>query len=428
MTKIHPPLAGIAVFMLLSLCLTGCGIGDIFRRPPKPVPNAEWMELEVRRRISSMSVEQKASQVLMTGIDGREYSPSYLRKRFGGTVPGAILLFRYNIPASPASLWSFLHDSASELELMGEGISPLFAIDHEGGDVYRTGRLTTRLPSADWVARNMKPDEAALLYEYAGRQLAALGVGMNLAPVAEPLTELNSAFLGTRSYSASPEMTAVFARSALQGYRRAGVFSVLKHFPGNGAADPHAALSRIDLSLAELEKGPCAPFRALIAEKPDAMLVSHVIVSCIDPDLPFCLSEKGINGFLRGSLGFSGLVITDDLSMAALTASGIPTGEAAIRALRAGCDLLMTSAPDIRSLVQAISAEAGTDSAFAARLDEAVCRILELKTRQGLVKTGQERYSESRYRTASVSGGASFPREHYREARRLGDSLLEAFE
>ena len=209
----------------------------------------------------------------------------------------------------------------------------------------------------------------------------------------------NKEFLGTRTFSDSKENVVSYAGAALRAYRSSGVLTVLKHFPGNGEGDPHTGLPHLDVTRRELLETYAGTFTSLLTEKPDAILVSHIIVSSIDPDTPFCLSREGVTGLLRKSLGFDGVVITDDISMGALVKNGYSSSEAAVLALEAGCDMIMTSAPDIRSISSAIAERASKDSLFSARLDEAVRRILVMKSKVGLVKTAQERYSRSRFET-----------------------------
>ena len=381
---------------------------------------------EIRATVSGMTVHEKASQVLMVSIDGNEHFPPYLYSHFSDTVPGAILLFKYNIADTPKGVHSYLTSCDDAFARMGAVVPVIYAIDHEGGDVYRTGHVTTRLPSAKHVADTMSVSRAQRLYELSGQQLAALGIRMNLAPVSEALTVSNRQFLGTRSYSTSPDVVGKYASAAVKGYRKAGIRTVLKHFPGNGAGDPHEGLPVLDASRDKLESVYIAPFRKTLASSPDAVLVSHIIVSAIDPGVPFCLSRKGVTGLLRKKLGFSGLVITDDISMSALASRGVSSGKTAVLALRAGCDMIMTSDSDVRSISSAIAAEATKDPVFMSRLDEAVTRILVLKERTGIIPASVKRHRDSR--SKSVAQPVDFPvfdQSSYQVARKNADQILE---
>jgi len=386
----------------------------------------QLMDQEISATIASMSISEKSSQVLMTGIDGKESFPSNMLRHFNGVIPGAVLLFKYNIAESPEAVQHYIDSSSKSFESLGARVPVLFAIDHEGGDVVRTGKVLSRLPSAQSVAANFGIDRAETLYALSGTQLASLGIRMNLSPVAEAMTVTNKEFLGTRSFSSSGETVVSYASAALRGYRSSGVLAVLKHFPGNGQGDPHTGLPKLDVSRNELAEKYTSTFFSLLKEKPDAILVSHIIVSSIDPDTPFCLSREGVTGLLRKSLGFDGVVITDDISMGALAKNGYSSCDASLLALEAGCDMIMTSAPDIRDISSAIAARASKDRLFSARLDESVRRILVMKARIGLVKTAQERYSRSRFATSrSEQLISNFKLDIFYNARKKAGLLLE---
>jgi beta-N-acetylhexosaminidase len=383
-------------------------------------------EKEIRSVFASLSIEQKSSQVLMTGIDGKTAFAPYLNRYFSGVVPGAILLFSYNISDTPGKVHAFLQSCAAGFKGLDTSVPVLFAIDHEGGEVYRTGRVTTRLPSQEFVAGHFSPALARSLYENAGLQLSLLGIRMNLAPVVETLSPRNQVFLGTRAFSFRPDVVLRYARAAISGYREAGVLTVLKHFPGNSAGDPHSELPCLDIGLAEFRSVYVKPFRELLGENPDAILASNIVVTSLDPGVPFCLSKKGVTGIIRDSLKFDGLVITDDISMGAIKKAGFTSDQAAVRALEAGCDMIMSSDADIRSIANAIASKARSDIRFSSRLDEAVLRILRVKSRAGLVKTVIPGYSKSPKKDTSVIPvNQNFDSGEWARVRANGDKILE---
>ena len=381
---------------------------------------------DVRSIFNAMTPGEKAAQVLMTGIDGKESFAKYLYGHFEGTVPGAILLFKSNVADSPEGVFTFLQDCDRAFDSLSSPAPVLFAIDHEGGLVYRMGTVTSRLPSAADVATHLDVATARALYESAGTQLSTLGIHMNLAPVAETLMDENKEFLGTRSFSSSGKLASAYAAAAVYGYQKAGVAAVVKHFPGNGSGDPHRKLPVIDVSRKALEKNFIAPFKATMKSRPDAVLVSHVIVSAIDPDAPFCLSHRGVTGLLRRELGFDGLVITDDIAMSALSKNGYEPEQAAVLALHAGCDMIMTSSPDIRSVARAIADEAIRDKQFSKRLDEAVLRVLNVKARVGLISTSRKRFARFVHQAGGSPGSSDrFDVTGFLAARKEGDRILE---
>ncbi len=337
--------------------------------------------------MSSMSLEAKASQVLMTSIDGKYAFPKHLTSHFRGVVPGAVLLFGFNIADSPSGVRQYIESCNRAFANLGGDVPVLFAVDNEGGSVFRTDSVMRRLPSARAVSKRLTPLEAEELYARSARDLSALGIHLNLAPVAEVSPSSADDFLGDRTYGSDPSLVSSYALAAFRGYARSGVISCAKHFPGTSREDPHLKATELNASIHELRSRYAASFLPLFASGLQALLVTGVRVSAIEPDVPFCLSKKGVTGFLRNELSYTGLVITDDIAMAAITPKGEDVAFSAVRAIHAGVDCVMVSSPSIRPIARSIAERATEDTQFAERLDEAVTRIIAVKISAGLVPT-----------------------------------------
>lgn len=359
---------------------------------------------EAERRLASMSLEEKAAQVLFIGVEGSGKPSSASLALLEDLRVGGVLLFGFNLSPEPAEAGVFtsqLQDAAERAYLQGESRSdsqrefrrdspiPLIvAIDHEGGSVFRfKGPGITRLPSPKSVGERGEPNAAryaALLGKAAGSELRSLGITMNLAPVVELLTDENAAFLGTRSYGSSGKEADADAGAFIEGLQSEGVVAVAKHFPGNAAADPHKVLPLLDLSESAYKRDCLPRFSSAIRHRVSAIMISHVLFPAVDPDKPASLSPLVVRGELRGRLGFRGLAITDDLCMRAVSSS-ISLEKAAVEALVAGEDFLMIV--DMRQAARARDAivkAVDTGLIPASRLDEAVGRILALKTRYAM--------------------------------------------
>ena len=355
-------------------------------------PGAQQASLKdaapLQKMLSELSFQEKAAQVLMVNIKGNKTASKKSVAAFKGLVPGAVILFGYNIGDTPQGTAAFLSsvmqcfkDAAEEAGT--SFIPPLYALDNEGGTVYRTRRLTASLPAAEEIGQRFSVAETSELYRLLGLQMRELGIHLNLAPVAEVLTEENRAVLGTRTYGKAPDQVAEYAAAAVRGMQEAGILAAVKHFPGNGAADPHKSSAVLPVDYETLLKNYCAVFQPSIAAETAAVLVSHITVPAVEA-VPFCFSVKGI-ALLRKELGFSGLIITDDIAMQALRQGGASFAGNAVRALAAGCDMVMCSLQDVYPLIAAIAEKAASDAAFAKRLDEAVERVLTAKQKAGLI-------------------------------------------
>ncbi|MBT8414083.1 MAG: beta-N-acetylhexosaminidase [Boseongicola sp.] len=216
-------------------------------------------------------------------------------------------------------------------------------IDQEGGRVQRMRGPHWRewLPPLDQVEAFVDAERAAramyLRGALIGSELVAHGVDVNCAPSGDIAYPETHAFLQNRCYGRDAETVTTMARACAEGLLDAGCLTVLKHAPGHGRAkvDSHKYLPRYEVSLAELEATDFAPFRAL-ADTGMAM-TAHIVVPEIDAERPITQSAAGIS-YLRQRLGLTGLLMSDDISMNALTGDVVSRGQAA---LAAGCDLVL---------------------------------------------------------------------------------------
>ena len=361
----------------------------LFILPSLVAQNTVHDSAAIRQLLSGLSVEEKAAQVLMVSIAGNTAPDTKSIAAFKGLVPGAVLLFGYNIAETPQETAAFLESATQSLRNAAQtsghtAIPPLYALDNEGGTVYRTRRITAPLSAAEEIGKNFSLEQTCELYRLLGVQMRELGIHLNLAPVAEARTAETAAALGTRTFSAEPEQAGQYAAAAVHGMQKAGVLATVKHFPGNGAADLHKGTAALTVDYDTFLNRYCAVFQPSIEADAAAVLISHITVPAVEA-VPFCFSAKGI-ALLRRTLGFSGLIITDDIAMKALRQNGASPAENAVRAIAAGCDMVMCSLPNIYPLIEAIAGKARTDTAFARRLDEAAGRVLIAKHRAGIIR------------------------------------------
>jgi beta-N-acetylhexosaminidase len=222
------------------------------------------------------------------------------------------------------------------------GREVLVTVDHEGGRVQRfVDADFPPLPSG----REMGEAGEAMARqagERAGDALRAAGFNMNLAPVLDVDSNPANPVIGARSFGASPARVAACGVAYAQGLRSRGVAACGKHFPGHGdtSVDSHLDLPRLPHAMARLEQVELVPFREAVRAGIEAIMTAHVLFEAIDASVPATLSRTVITGLLRERLGFDGLVITDDFEMQAI-ADRFEPGEAAVRAVQAGCDLVL---------------------------------------------------------------------------------------
>ena len=270
-------------------------------------------------------------------------------------------------------------------QLHGAGPQPLVALDEEGGDVTRIAHLTGS-PYPGNAALGAVDDVAltAAVHRALGRDLAALGVTVDLAPSVDVNTAADNPVIGIRSFGSDPDLVARHAAAAVSGLQAAGVAACAKHFPGHGSTsgDSHRELVTVDASLGLLRRRDLPPFTAAIAAGVRGVMPGHLRVPELTGDLPATLSPAALTGLLRGELGFTGVIISDALEMRAVSdAYGIP--EAAVRAMAAGTDLLCLGRDlgedGYLAVRRALSEAVSSGRLPATRLEEAERNVAQLR-------------------------------------------------
>jgi beta-N-acetylhexosaminidase len=321
-----------------------------------------------------LTLEQHVGQVLVLSFEGRSVPPYVPRILREGRAAG-VILFQPNV-ASRGQLQRLTRRLSH-----ASGGSALVAADQEGGPL----RTVPFAGSPRGQASQRTPSAAAASARRAARDLRALGVNVNLAPVADVAVGAGSALSG-RAFPGSPARVASFVRSAVASYSRARVAAAVKHFPGLGAADANTddASVTIARSRAELEGRDLEPFRAAVAEGAPLVMASHALYPAYDPERIASQSRVLLTGVLRERLGFEGAIVTDSLEAeAVLSRSSVET--AAERSVAAGVDLvLMTGSGSWRPVYRRLLERARESAAFRARVRQAAERVLALKRRLGL--------------------------------------------
>ncbi|WP_433302230.1 glycoside hydrolase family 3 protein [Actinoplanes sp. CA-030573] len=280
-------------------------------------------------------------------------------------------------PQQVRKLTDGLQTAAREAEL-----PPLMiGTDQEYGVVTRVTQGVTMLPSAMGAGAAGKPALTEAAWHAAGEELAAMGITVDFAPVADTLGPPANTVIGSRSFGADPKANADQVAAVVRGLRSAGVAAGLKHFPGHGHTDrdSHATLPVVKQSRDAWTAQDLPPFRSGVTAGADVVMSGHLDVQALDKGVPATFSHKIMTDELRGALKFGGVAITDAMNMP--PAMQWPPGEAAVRALNAGNDMLLMP-PDITKARDGILAGLKDGSLKRERLVEAVTRILTLKAKK----------------------------------------------
>jgi len=272
----------------------------------------------------------------MIGFEETEVTPD-LRTWMQDYRPGGVILFSRNLldPEQIATLTNELQTIAGDNPL-------LIAIDQEGGRVSRLPSNFTIFPPAATVAQSGSTDLAYQAAAVTAQELRSVGINMNMAPVLDIHTNPDNPIIGNRAFGTEPEQVSKMGAATIAGLQDHRVLACGKHFPGHGdtSTDSHLELPTVQASRERLEKIELQPFRYAIDHGLQAMMTAHVHYPALDPTYPATLSSTILSGLLRQDLGFSGVILSDDLEMRAILDHG-SIGDAAIRSLQAGADMLL---------------------------------------------------------------------------------------
>jgi beta-N-acetylhexosaminidase len=340
--------------------------------------------VEVDALLARMSLEEKVGQLLFLGFGGSVMDDT-VRAFLLEKKPGAVALFSRNIKTVPQTL-TLIREVR---KLDPAGIPIFISVDQEGGNVVRLTTHATVLPSNMALGAAGSDELAERAGRALGRDLRLMGFNMNLAPVLDVNSNPDNPVIGIRSFGGSPELVGRMGTAFTRGMQAEGVSAVAKHFPGHGdtSTDSHFAMPQLSHDHERLLAVELRPFARALAEGLDAVMTAHISLPRIaeEPEMPATVSYNVLTEILREQLGYDGLIVTDGLEMEGII-SRYGSGEAAVRAVEAGADMVMVlwfseRKDEVhRALLKAVK----TGRISEARLERSVRRVLATKARRGL--------------------------------------------
>lgn len=312
----------------------------------------------------------------MIGFDGTTPSRETIELIKNYNV-GGIILFRRNI-SDPSQL----SDLCRKLQSLSKSTPLLIAIDHEGGRVCRLPPPFTQFPTAMDLGQCQSFSLTYSMAKVMAQELRAVGINMNLAPVLDVHTNPENPVIGDRSFGNNPMRVGSLGLAIIAGLQDHGVIACGKHFPGHGGTsqDSHKKLPTIQDSLKNLENIEFKPFQHAIANRVSTIMTAHVLYPSLDPRYPATLSKKIIDALLRKTMGFEGVVVSDDLEMGAIT-DHWDIGPATVKSLLAGVDLFIIG-HDAQQQIEAMDAihqAVASGKISKKRLEVSLNRLFQLK-------------------------------------------------
>ena len=372
---------------------SGDRAGDSPNEENRPDKGNQWNKTNtdntnIRTIISQMSLEQKAAQLFiitpeaLTGFQTVTQAGDATYKALQEYPVGGLIYFPQNLqnPGQLKTMTARTQELAAGLTQL-----PLFlSIDEEGGKVARIANHEGfDLPKVDTMAEIGKSRDISRAYEAGsviGEYLEELGINLDFAPDADVLTNPDNTVVLDRSFGSDPVLVTQMVKAYMQGLEEHHVYGTPKHFPGHGATegDSHKGFAYTYKTWDELEQAELVPFAGLIQDNTPFIMAGHISLPRITgDDTPSSLSPQVLTGYLRETMGYKGIIITDALNMGAVQ-DNYPPDQAAVMALQAGADLLLMPA-DFKEAYNGVLDAVKTGELTEERIDQSLSRILGLK-------------------------------------------------
>jgi beta-N-acetylhexosaminidase len=321
-------------------------------------------------------------EIVVGGFAGTALPADFERALRDGRRGGAIL-FKQNVEGGVRQVAALTRAIRATALPSASAYPPLIGVDQEGGRVARLRAPLLELPPMRTVASWGDLAFAERAARAVGAELAALGFTIDFAPVLDTNTCTENPVIGDRAFGSDPGSCARFGVAWIRGLQASGLLACGKHFPGHGdtSKDSHVDLPVVSQPRERLESVELEPFRAAANADVAAMMTAHVVYPALDPDRPATLSHA-VCTVLREQIGFRGVLVSDDLEMAAIAARWA-IEDAAVQAVAAGCDALLVCWSDEKQarVVEALAREAERSAAFRSRCDEALTRVRQARAR-----------------------------------------------
>ena len=373
---------GKAILLFVVLVAAFAVKGYVYPQNPPEVKEQKQQQAEkvltveerAQRIVQRMTPEQKIGQMVMIGINGTAIDKE-TQKILNDYQLGNIIFFDRNMETMEQV--TQLNRGLKKVITTQTGIEPFIAIDQEGGNVARMRNALTVMPSAAKLGQRDSDETRNCAIETA-RELKKIGFNVNFAPVAD----LDLSY--SRSYGSTPETVIKYAGAACEGYKAEGMFCSLKHFPGIGGTtlDSHMDRPFFDISYEALSHVDLLPFRSAISHHVAGIMLSHIVYPKLDDTWPASLSPAIVNSLLREKMGYTGVIMTDDLDMGAIKKYiDIETAMDQVLAAQVDQALICHKGPDIERARNRLLMRISAGGIVREKTMGSVERILSLKHR-----------------------------------------------
>lgn len=345
---------------------------------PTPIPVDP-----IKQEISNMTLDEKIGQMVMCGIDGYASDDSTTRiiKNYHA---GGIIILGENVKSST----QLLNLVNSVKSANSSNKIPLFlSIDQEGGRVDRMPPEFIKLPDNKKIGKVNSSKFSYKIGQIIAEELNSFGFNMDFAPVLDINSNPKNPVIGNRSFGSNPQVVTRLGIETMKGIKSGGIISCVKHFPGHGdtSTDSHVGLPIVYHDLKRLKSFELIPFDNAVRNNVEVIMAAHILLPKIDAKYPSSMSKTIITDVLRDNLKYNGVVITDDMTMGAVT-KNYDIGNAAVTSFNAGCDIILVchGYDNEVSVINSLKKAVQNGTIKEERVNESLYRILKLKEKYRL--------------------------------------------
>lgn len=337
----------------------------------------------IKLQIQQMTVEEKVGQMVIVGVEGDTFNSS-IRKMIEDYHVGGFIFMGNSIKGT-SQLLKLINDIKAA---NADNKIPLFlSLDQEGGRVDRMPLDFNRYPTNKSIGKINNDKLSYNIGSAIAHEISSFGFNMDFAPVLDINSNPKNPVIGDRSFGTSSKLVSSLGVETMKGIQEGNVISVVKHFPGHGdtSVDSHIGLPKVNKDLEELLGFEIIPFKEAIKNNADAIMIAHILLPKIDSKYPVSLSRAVINDILRQQLNFKGIVITDDMTMGAIS-KNYSLGAAAVKSINAGSDIILVAHDYNKAIevVASITKAVENGDIKMDRIDESTYRVLQLKKKYNI--------------------------------------------
>ncbi|GKU28529.1 beta-N-acetylhexosaminidase [Clostridium folliculivorans] len=345
----------------------------------------------IKEKLKSLTLDEKIGQLTIVGIEGTEINDN-TKELIKNYHVGGVIFFKENISSRNQAL--ALVQSLKNIN--GTGIPLFLGVDEEGGRVSRMPAEYKKLPSSGTIGKKNNEDISKKVGEILGEEVSSVGFNLDFAPVLDINSNPKNPIIGDRSFGNNAELVSKLGVATMNGIQSKNIISAVKHFPGHGdtLVDSHKGLPTVNNDINRLRSFELIPFKEAIDNGADMVMVAHILLPNIDKTYPSSLSKVVISDLLRKELGFNGVIITDDMTMGAITLN-YDINKAAVTSLKAGSDIVLVCHDynKEKTVIESIKTAVNNKEITEQEIDEKVYRILKLKDKYKIGEEKQQQYN-----------------------------------